>query len=355
MDIFSEKIKNFFILGFILLFIFLPVFSQNILADSTANFQIEIIPGPQCYDGQDNDEDGLVDYPDDPGCDSQSDNDENDNTVLYCGDGFCNNGENCGTCDTDCGACPSGGGGSLIIQPTTSVTFSGKAYPLNKVTILKDGQKAITTIAGPDANFNVSLTGLSSGNYTFSVYGEDNVLRRSTLFTFSVFITRGATTKISGIFINPTIDVNKSEVKRGDNIVILGQSVPNSEITIVINSNKEMFVKTNTDKNGIYLYNLDTSSLAMEQHFAESKSIYNGKISSFGRAVSFIVGTKNISKTPSKFLKGDLNNDEKVNLVDFSIIAFWYKKPFPPINVDLNKDGKIDLVDFSIMAFYWTG
>ncbi len=58
--------------------------------------------------------------------------------------------------------------------------------------------------------------------------------------------------------------------------------------------------------------------------------------------------------------RADLNCDGRVSLVDFSIAAYWYKKPlstaFSEIEADrLNGDGRIDLVDFSIMAFYWTG
>jgi cysteine-rich repeat protein len=35
-------------------------------------------------------------------------------SIYFCGDGYCNNGETCSTCATDCGSCPSspGGGGS---------------------------------------------------------------------------------------------------------------------------------------------------------------------------------------------------------------------------------------------------
>lgn len=51
----------------------------------------------------------------------------------------------------------------------------------------------------------------------------------------------------------------------------------------------------------------------------------------------------------------DINSDGKVNLIDFSIAAYWYGKPSPPANVDFNADGKVNLIDFSIMAFYWTG
>ena len=55
-------------------------------------------------------------------------------------------------------------------------------------------------------------------------------------------------------------------------------------------------------------------------------------------------------------LIGDLNCDGRVNIIDFSIMAYWYnKKTTPPTKIDLNGDGKITLIDFSIMAFYWTG
>lgn len=55
-------------------------------------------------------------------------------------------------------------------------------------------------------------------------------------------------------------------------------------------------------------------------------------------------------------LIGDINCDGKVNLIDFSIMAYWYKlRSAPPANVDLNGDGKIRLVDFSILAYHWTG
>jgi hypothetical protein len=160
---------------------------------------------------------------------------------------------------------------------------------------------------------------------------------------------------VSGIFIAPTIAVDKSEVKRGDNIAIFGQSAPSSEIIIVVNSEEELFAKAKADREGAYLYNLDSSPLELGQHFTKSKSSLNGEISSFSRAVVFNVGTQTVIKKEPEILKGELNNDGRVNLVDFSILAYWYRRPSPPARVDLNNDGKVDLVDFSIMAYYWTG
>lgn len=256
------------------------------------------------------------------------------------------------------------GGGGGIISPTTSgtsVILSGRAYPLSQVSVLEDGQLALTTIAGPDSDFTATISNLSSGNYTFSVYSQDKNNVRSSMFTFPIFITSNVTTKISGIFIAPTLSVDKSEVKQGDNLAIFGQSVASSQIVININSSQEYVVNQPTDANGVYLLNFDTSPLAIGQHSTKTKSAFNGELSSLSDAVSFLVGNKNVLATTSNaVLKGDLNGDGKVNLIDFSIAAFWYKKSlsasFKTIECQrLNCDGKIDLTDFSIMAYYWTG
>jgi len=305
--------------------------------------------------------------------------------VAVCGNGIKEAGEQCdgtdlagqtcvglgyvgGTlsCNTNCtfntSACTSGGGGGggggAYVPPVveTKVNFSGRAYPKSTVTLLKDAQIAATTIAGSDANFQISISGLAGGNYIFAVYSEDKDGRRSSLLTFPVSITSGVTTNVSGIFIAPTIAVDKSEVKQGDNIAIFGQSVPKADITIQVSSEEDFFAKTVADVSGVYLYNLGTEILDYGSHFTKSKAAKDGEISSFSRAVSFLVGTKTVVVEPTKApAKGDMNNDNRVNLVDFSIAAYWYKRPSPPANVDLNSDGKIDLVDFSIMAFYWTG
>ncbi|MFH1173288.1 MAG: dockerin type I domain-containing protein [bacterium] len=148
------------------------------------------------------------------------------------------------------------------------------------------------------------------------------------------------------------------KLKKGDNLAIFGQSVPQSEVTIVVNSENELFLKTQSDQTGAYLYNLDTSSLEVGQHYTKSKAAFSGEISSFSNSVGFKVGSKNVVKEetkPAPAVKSDLNGDKRVNLVDFSISAYWYKRPSPPASADLNNDKKVDLVDFSIMAYYWTG
>jgi hypothetical protein len=250
-----------------------------------------------------------------------------------------------------------GGGGGAAPLPVTQVVFSGRAYPGSGVNLLKDAQLVAKTVADPGANFQISLTGLSAGSYIFSLYGEDNSGRRSNLFTFPITITSGVITQVSNIFIAPTIDLDKSEVKKGDNLAIFGQSAANAAITIAVHSDEELFFKVKSDKSGAYFYNLDTTNLTIGQHAVMAKAALAEGISPFGAAVGFSVGLKNVEKAPAKkgAERADANKDGRINLIDFSISAYWYKRPSPPSSIDLSGDGKIDIKDFSIMAYYWTG
>ena len=252
-----------------------------------------------------------------------------------------------------------GGGGGGAIGSGATVIFNGRAFPASPVTLLKDGQIVASTAAGGDAMFQITLTDLSTGSYIFSVYTEDSKGNRTSLQSFPLTVTPNVTINVGGVFIAPTIAVDKSQVKRGDNIAIFGQSVGKGEVTIHVGSENEYFLKTTADKNGVYLYNFDTSVLENGQHSTKAKSAISGEISDFGKAVGFLVGNLNVAAVAGvkKSIKGDVNLDGKVNLIDFSIVAYWYKRPGLPKTIDdrLNGDGKINLVDFSILAFNWTG
>lgn len=255
-----------------------------------------------------------------------------------------------------------GSGGGSITNPSpillnTIVHFSGMAYPLSKVYILKDGLVVASTISDPAANFSVSVSDLTTNTYTFSVYGEDNNKNKSSFYSFPVYITAGTIVNIGNIFLSPTIDVDKIKVKKGDNLVIFGQSIPQKEVVISVHSEEELFFQVLSNQMGAYLYNLDTSILELGKHQTKSKTNTENQISQYTSPVLFTVGDENIlkDKISCASLRGDLNCDNRVNLIDFSIMAFWYKKLNPPVHIDLNSDTKISLVDFSIMAFNWTG
>lgn len=341
------KTQKFIILSVTLLlgfFVYLFILkTPGVDSAETSNFTITIVPAPQCFDGQDNDGDTFIDFPNDPDCTSYTDDDESPTVTPPGGGG-------------------GGGGGGGTRPPETGVTFSGRAYPLSKVTILKDGVIAVETISGPDARFRVSLGDLNPGSYNFTVRATDENGVTGNPFSFPVFITQGSTTDVSGIFLAPTIDVDKSAVRKGDDIVIFGQTVPESDVTIEVNSETQIFVNTDSDEDGVYLYNFNSAPLEYGSHSSRSKTnLETGESSSFGTRVAFQVGDQNVPKIPGETsCRADLNQDGNVNLVDFSIAAFWYNKVLSGdiISIEsncLNKDGRINLVDFSILAFNWTG
>ena len=266
------------------------------------------------------------------------------------------------SCTFNTSACTSGGGGGggggggVTIAPETGITISGYAYPGLEVTLLKDAQVALVTTAGMDGRFNASLIGLSAGSYIFSVYSEDRLGIRSALFSFPVIVTSGATARVSGIFIPPTLRVDKSQVKKGDDITFFGTTTPGSLVNITVNSFNNIILQTNANDDGVYLQAYNTSELDKEEHTVQTRAVLNGQLTSNSKVVTFVVGDSNITQpTPHDFTKADLNDDGRVNIVDFSIAAYWYKRLSPPASVDLNTDGKVDIVDFSIMAYNWTG
>ena len=230
------------------------------------------------------------------------------------------------------------------------------------MTVLKDGQIAATTVSGSDANFSVEIDGLSPGQYVFGAYATDINGIQSPLQSFSVTVTLGVTVDVGSIFLAPTLSGDKTQVKQGDNITFFGQATPSSQVTLSVHSSPEIFSQVHTDNNGVYLYDFDTSPLELGGHVAKSKVASDQQLSSYSNPFDFTVGTEDVKAKPVVTCpqKGDLNGDCRVNLVDFSIAAYWYKKTLTPTIValdkkELNGDGKIDLIDFSIMAYYWTG
>ncbi|QQR76447.1 hypothetical protein IPJ63_03040 [Candidatus Nomurabacteria bacterium] len=254
----------------------------------------------------------------------------------------------------DVGGGGGGGGGGGANDGDSTVNFSGYAYPLSQVIVLRDGIEVVQTIAGPDAKFSISISDLPEGNYTFSVLAEDYQERRSTLFTFPLYLTDGLTTTISGIFIAPSIAIDKSVVKQGEQITIFGQSTPNSEVSISVNSLNEFILNTFTDSSGIYLSVFNTSLLEIGDHTTRSYSKYLEATSSYSSTLAFEVSDK-AGEVLVCGTKADVSSDCRVNLVDFSMLAYWFERGTPPVAFDLSGDGKITLIDFSIMAYYWTG
>jgi hypothetical protein len=252
------------------------------------------------------------------------------------------------------------GSGADLSAGTDSAVFKGLAYPGSIVTLLKNGVIAAEVPASPDGTFSITLHSLNPGTYSFGILAEDSKHMRSTLDLYTVFVASGVSTQVEGIFIPPTITSDKSQVKQGDPIILLGSAAPNADITILVHSDNQIQAKVKSDVSGGWLYKLDSLQLEKGQHESKVRATTVSDLSLFSDALTFIVGTENKIRTAvSSVIAGkkscDLNGDTRVNLLDFSIMAYWYKRSGFPIKVDLNSDSKVDLSDVSILAYCWTG
>jgi hypothetical protein len=159
-------------------------------------------------------------------------------------------------------------------------------------------------------------------------------------------------TDISGIKFAPTINTDKLSVKKGDFITIEGASLPNTDIEVSFEGFDGRTFSLASNKEGVY-------SITIPANFSEGEYLLRSRYigdSRSSKAVKLTVGTTSILRTEATTnIPGDCNFDQKVTLVDFSVLAYWYGKNNPPKCVDANGDGIINLVDFSILAFYWNG
>jgi len=247
---------------------------------------------------------------------------------------------------------PTGAGGGAAPPPAvTKVVLQGKAYPLSSITVLQDGKIVTTTIADAQANFKIEITNITAGIWTFGIWAEDKEGRKSITFSFTTSVTSGMTTTISGIFLPPTIETDKTLVQKGEILNILGQTAPQSEVSIIVNSPEEIIKKTKAEADGTWFYGFDTTPLEEGSHGTRANATsLEGLSSTFSQTLTFKVG----KEMPGVIIKTDINGDKKVNLVDFSILLYNWGIPKNPA-VDLNNDGKVNLRDFSIMLYYWTG
>ncbi len=263
---------------------------------------------------------------------------------------------------------PSGGGGGggspspseetedEIVVPPSSVFFSGVAYPEASVFLLKNGQQAEKTIARTDAAFSILLPDLTPGSYTFSVVAEDANGRRSTLRTFPIRVSENVATTISDILISPTVYVNLSSVVKGEPLVVSGYGAPLASVVLTLRSAVSSFFSLPTTVSGEYTTTLDTAVLPLGSYQASAHTLFADESESPESAlISFSINDQELPFPEETYTPADINYDMRVNLVDFSILAYWYNKDVPPAKVDLNGDGRVTITDFSMLAYAWTG
>jgi cysteine-rich repeat protein len=300
---------------------------------------------------------------------------------AYCGDGIlqtiygetCDDGNNASGdfCSATCkvepiaggggntsGSSGGGGGGSSAPLGDTNVSINGKAYPNATVNILEDGEVIGTVRANQNADFQFT-TKASPGTATLGFWANDSAGTRSTIFNTTFDVTQGAVTTVNGIYLPPTVKLDAISIPKSGQITITGQTIPGARVDIAVDNTK-IVDNTTADAGGRYTYVLTGARAGDGAHTVKAKfEITEGangttrRESSYSSVVGFGVGAGTAVVAGSS----DLNRDGKVNLIDFSILIFWWGTPGGSSNppADINNNGKVGLEDFSILLFNWTG
>jgi hypothetical protein len=222
------------------------------------------------------------------------------------------------------------------------------------VTFLVDTETVGSVRTDSDGDFEFA-TEVSPGTATLGIWTTDSTGVRSITLNNTFDVTQGAITNINGVVIPPTIRLVSQNVNPGAVITISGQSVPNAQVELHVDNSNPVFNTTAGD-NGNWSIQLDTSQLSIAEHILRARSITGNPPlttqSSFSTSLQLFVGVDGQASTPS-----DLNRDGFVNLIDFSILIFWWQTDGgtsdPP--ADINGNGRVSLEDFSILLFNWTG
>ena len=244
---------------------------------------------------------------------------------------------------------PSSGGGGGV-RPTM-VRFSGRAYPGSKLEVLR--RSAIDEIYRnvPETSYTISESGefqatfvaLLGGDYFFALRAEDKDGRKTGIWSFTVNLLSQNELVAEHLLVPPTIGFLRGAVRKGDPLTVMGYATPLSSIEIELDGWPHD-AEIKAGEGGFYKILIPTAELPFGAHTIRSRQKdADGKASEFSTKRVFMVSKLFVPKT-------DLNNDDKINISDWSIfLSRWESdKGGARESIDLNDDGKIDISDFSI-------
>ncbi len=247
---------------------------------------------------------------------------------------------------------------SAYVPPDNTLIFSGKACPSCDVYLEQDGIEVASETCNNNAEFQFTLEDTPAGTYLFEIYAidTDGIHSNTSPFTITVSASQGVIINTSDILLSPTLQSDESTIIQGEDITFSGQTVPGSVVTILMDGSSP-FIQVNSASDGGFYYIFNTSSLSADSHSAEARVTDGGVNSLYSLPVNFTVEEEEAEEEAEEeedtCSKADYSNDDKVGLVDFSILLHWYGENNIPDEIDLDSDSKADLIDFSILLYCW--
>ena len=252
-----------------------------------------------------------------------------------------------------------GGGFSSELNSTAKggiISLSGKFAPNTTITLLFSGIPSQQVITNSNGLFALKASHLADGVYVIVLLAKDvnDATASQTSVSYTVYVNSATETVISNITFPPLYYDTGVSYIQGETIVLSGKAIASTSVGIMFD--ETILSLVDTDQTGYFKQSLK-GKFSLGKHFVTFRQIIGSTTFPFGKSSEISLVRKNVQKIKKSACgsKADFSNDCRVNLIDFSILAYWNNRSNFPEKLDLNKDGKIDLKDFSIMAYYWTG
>ncbi|KKQ94647.1 MAG: hypothetical protein UT18_C0009G0058 [candidate division CPR2 bacterium GW2011_GWC2_39_10] len=246
---------------------------------------------------------------------------------------------------------------ATIMANVGTLKVTGYAAPGLFLTFSENGTIIGTTTGTPTGTFSQIFPGINPVQHTIIIFGTDSVNRTTSPVTIEAFTRVRELTIVSGVLMPPTMSIDKDQITQGESLTISGMGVPGHMIIIYTQPAPDESYQTAPELDGAWSHTItDTSSFEIGVHsvWAIDQDIFGGQ-SLYSRTLDFRV-TQALPPNPGPpcdIEKGDLSCDLLVNIVDFSILLYYWGTNNGV--ADINADGSVNLIDFSVMMFYWQG
>lgn len=321
----------------------LPVIAWGASSASTT-LNLSIVSFYECSDGYDNDGDGYTDFPDDPDCAGLGDSPESgsvsSNPIDY-PEGAPTSGS--GTSSSTI----SDGARSVVATETSGEnkeTLHGKTFPYAEVVLYSGGVILEGEIADENGDFVIEYFHDRYRDISVKAFLDDDTS------TSMVEVSEGQMT-----YLPPLIESLSVNLDSG--VVLDGMAIPDTsvEVKYLVDGLDLVSEVINVGLDGTYLFEGTFLPDAQDGYWVVLPA---DEMAGEEGAIYYSVPKGDFDS--GCFLMGDVNDDCRVNLSDYSIAAFWYKKTLSThfLNIEavkLSNDAEVNLSDFSIMAYFWTG
>lgn len=251
-----------------------------------------------------------------------------------------------------------GGGSGGSANDPAHITFSGYTAPGAFLTFLSNGSVVGTGSANSSGEF-IHTVLVYPGLRTLGIWSKDRLGLNTSVSEIRMSVSSDSLIHIQNIVLSPTITSDLHFVLPGNSIRLYGYAYPGSEINIFNSDSSSLVGEAIASEAGSWQYILDTTDLGSGLYtFKSTAHIPNSGLSSaLSEEIQMAIG---VEVEPTGGRQGDLNLDNRVDIVDVSILlAHWedvYNRIVNPNPlVDMNSDGRVDIIDFSILMRWWTG